>query len=322
MQLLKNQITLESRPLLEEYLHGFGYNTSGLSFTSLFMWREINRFCWQMIGDYLCISGLSHLEVDKVEPFLFPPLTRTGAYDPKGLRRTIDEAREIFEAAGYTFGIRLMPRHFIPIVEAACPGEMAYIDDRPNYDYVYSKQSLIDLKGRDLHSKKNHLNYFLNHYDYRYTELKPDMVEQAMTFIQEFNQRKNVPSEHERKLLRMEERAMSYVFNNLEAVGYLTGAILIDGRIEALSIGGQINADTVAVHVEKANVEYRGLYQAINNQFCRHLPEHITLVNREEDMDILNLRKAKLSYKPVWLEESHIAVFQKDIHRIRPKDGK
>jgi hypothetical protein len=147
------------------------------------------------------------------------------------------------------------------------------------------------------------------------------MADQAMKFIREFNERKNLPSEHERKLLKMEERAMSFVFENLETVGYLTGAILIDGNIEALTIGGQINDNTVAVHVEKANIEYRGLYQAINNQFCRHLPEHITLVNREEDMDILNLRKAKLSYKPVWLEESHIALFRKDYEANHEKNS-
>jgi hypothetical protein len=86
---------------------------------------------------------------------------------------------------------------------------------------------------------------------------------------------------------------------------------LIDGKIQAISIGGKINKNTVTVHVEKANTEYRGLYQLINNEFCKHLPEDITLVNREEDMGILNLRKAKLSYKPVWLEESHIGIFKK-----------
>jgi len=141
-------------------------------------------------------------------------------------------------------------------------------------------------------------------------ELKASMAKQAMQFIRGFNERKNLV-DHELKLLKMEERAMADVFKNLEEVGYFTGAILIDGKIQAISIGGKINKNTVTVHVEKANTEYRGLYQLINNEFCKHLPEDITLVNREEDMGILNLRKAKLSYKPVWLEESHIGIFKK-----------
>lgn len=310
MYMLENKVSLESRPILEEFLGGFEYKTSGLSFSSLYMWRDINKFTWQKIGDYLCLSGLSHLEVYKTEPFLFPPLTNTGTYDPASLRETIYEAKKIFEEKGYEFGIRLMPKHMIPIIEEACPGEMDFLDDRPNYDYVYKKQSLIDLKGRELHSKKNHLNYFMNNYTYEYVNLTSSMADMAMQFIREFNARKNLP-EHEMKLLKMEERAMSDVFKNLEKVGYYTGAIIIDGKIEAISIGGKINSNTVTVHVEKANTNYRGLYQLINNEFCKHLPEEITLVNREEDMGILNLRKAKLSYKPVWLEESHIGVFKK-----------
>ena len=310
MFMFDNRITIESRPTLEEFLGGFDYNTSGISFSSLYMWRDINNFCWQKIGDYICVSGLSHLEVDKQEPFLFPPLTNDGKYDSSSLRKTIYTAKKIFEDKGYEFGIRLMPKHMVEIIEEACPGEMDFLDDRPNHDYVYTKQSLIELKGRGLHSKKNHLNYFFNNYSYEYVQLTSSMADKAMQFIEEFNERKKL-SEHEMKLLKMEERAMLHVFQNLEKVGYLAGVILIEGKIEAISIGGKINKNTVTVHVEKANTDFRGIYQAINNEFCRHMPEEITLVNREEDMDIMNLRKAKLSYKPIWMEENYIGIFKK-----------
>lgn len=264
-----------------------------------------------MIGDYLCIAGLSHLELDTEEPFLFPPLTKTGTYDPQSLNATIKEAKRIFESKGYIFSIRLMPFHMIDIIESACPGEFEFMDDRPNYDYLYRKQDLIDLKGREYHSKKNHLNYFLSHYKFEYITLTSAMADQAMQFIREFNERKQLP-EHEMELLMMEERAMGDVFNNLEAVGYMTAAIVIEGKIEALCIAGQINDDTVDVHVEKANTAYRGLYQLINNEFCKHVSSEIQYINREEDMGIPGLRKAKLSYKPVKLVESYIALFKEN----------
>ena len=312
MFMLEKKITIEERPVLEEYLRGFEYGTSGLSFTSLYMWRNINDFSWQIIGDYLCIAGLSHLEIEMEEPFLFPPLTKTGTYDPKSLNDTIKEAKKIFESKGYIFSIRLMPFHMMDILEEACPGELDFSDDRPNYDYLYKKQDLIELKGREYHSKKNHLNFFLNHYQFEYVILTSDMTGQAMQFIREFNERKQLP-EHEMELLKMEERAMVDVFNNLEAVGYMAAAIMIQGKIEAFCIAGQINKNTVDVHVEKANTAYRGLYQLINNEFCRHVSPDIEYINREEDMGIPGLRKAKLSYKPVKLVESHIAIFKGDL---------
>lgn len=311
MYIFDNKISIENREILEEYLNGYEYKTSGLSFSAMYMWRNINEFSWDIIGDYMCVTGISHLELEEgiVLPFLFPPLTRTGEYDKESLRETILKCREIFESKGHPFSLRLVPFHLMEIIKEACP-EISFRDDRPNYDYVYLTQELIDLKGRAFHGKKNHLNYFKKNFEYEYVEMTSDMADDAMRFIAEFNARKDVPA-HEMELLKMEEIAMDDVFRNIEAVGYNAGAILIDGKIEALAIGGQLGKNTITEHIEKANVNYRGLYQAINNEFCRHVASKAKYINREEDMGIPNLRKAKLSYNPVKLLEKYIGEFKK-----------
>lgn len=312
MFMLENQITIENREILEEYLGSYEYKTSGLSFSSLYMWRNINQFSWQVIGDYLCIAGMSYLEDDKEEPFLFPPLTKTGFYEPDGLRKTIREAKKIFEENGYIFSLRLVPFQMLDAIKAAFPKEMRFFEDRPNYDYVYLTKDLIELAGRTYHGKKNHLNYFHNHYEWRYATLTTAMAPEAEAFIKEFNERKNLVG-HERELLLMEEEAMKDVFRHLDVVDYQAGVILIDGKIEALSIGGNLGKRTVTVHVEKANTEFRGLYQAINNEFAKNVAHRVKFINREEDMGISGLRKAKLSYNPVKLIEKHIAIFKADL---------
>lgn len=310
MYMFNNEISIDNREFLEQYLNGYEYKTSGLSFSAQYMWRDINKFSWDMIGEYMCISGISHLELeDGIElPFMFPPLTATGEYDKEAIRETIYKAKEHFEKKGQLFSLRLVPFHVMEIIKEAVP-EMHFIDDRPNYDYIYLTQELIDLKGKAFHSKKNHLNYFKKTYEYEYVELTSDMADDAMRFISDFNKRKEVPA-HEMEMLKMEEQAMEDVFKNIEAVGYSAGAILIDGNIEALAIGGKLGKKTITEHVEKANVEFRGLYQAINNEFCRNVAAKAKYINREEDMGIPNLRKAKLSYKPVKLIEKYIGVFK------------
>jgi len=305
MYIFDNRITLEDRPLLEEYLNSFEYKTSGLSFTSLYMWRKINQFSWEVIGDYLCIAAADNLEPEMGVSFLFPPLTRSGCYEADSLKEAVMEAKRRFEAKGEPFVMMLVPFHMNEILDQAMPGMLRFEADRPNYDYLYRKSDLIELKGRSFHGKKNHLNYFLNNWQYEYSPITSDMTEEAMGFIHEFNKRKNLEDPHERELLDMEVEAMEDMFLNIESVGYLTGLIRIDGRIEALSIGGRLGAKTVTVHVEKANTEYRGLYQLINLEFCRHLCKQIKLINREEDMGLMGLRKAKLSYNPVKLVEKY-----------------
>ena len=310
MHIFNGRITLEDRAVLEPFLNGFDYKASGISYTSLYMWREVNDFSWEQIGDYLCISGSDNLDPFSDNPFMLPPLTCTGVYEPEGLRRTILEARDKFEEKGKHFNMMLVPFHMLEILAEAMPNELVFEADRPNFDYVYDTKDLIDLKGRAYHSKKNHLNYFIQNYKYEYSRMTPDMAEDAMEFINKFNDRKALEDPLERKLLEFEARAMQDVFLNLDTVGYLSGVIRIDGRIEAFSIGGQLGKRTVVVHVEKANIEYRGLYQAINNEFCKAMAAGVKRINREEDMGIPGLRKAKLSYNPVKFVEKYTVLLK------------
>lgn len=311
MYIFDNKIRLEDREKLQEYLYGYRYGTSGLSFSSLYMWRDINYFTWEIFEDYMCIVGMSHLELEDgiILPFMEVPLTKTGTYEPEKLRKCVLQAKEKIEDAGYPFCMRLVPFPLIEELERAFPGKLKYQADRDNYDYLYKKEDLIELRGRSLHKKKNHMNFFMKNYQYEYKEMTSDMADDAMRFIAEFNSKKDIPP-HERELLLMEEKAMQDVFENLEDAKYTGGAIYIDGKIEALSVGGKINKNTMGVHIEKANTDYRGLYQVINMEFCKHMPKEIIYMNREEDMGLPGLRKAKLSYKPVKLVEKYIVTFK------------
>ncbi len=306
MYMFDNKITIEDREFLEPYLNGFEHETSGLTFSSLYMWRNINDFCWQQIGEYVCVSGISHLEMEQgiKLPFMHMPLTNTGKYDPAKLRETILTAKKIFESNGQPFSIRLVPSHMINFLVEAFPEGIETIDDRENYDYVYLKSDLVELKGRNYHAKKNHLNYFKANNEYTYEEMTPAHTDEAMEFVRAFDEHKDIP-ENEMQFLEMEEKAMIDAFRNVGSL-YHGGLVRINGRIEALYLWGKLGAYTAVEHVEKANAQYRGLYQLINNEFCKHLPEEIKLVNREEDMGLANLRKAKLSLKPSKLVQKFI----------------
>ena len=86
------------------------------------------------------------------------------------------------------------------------------------------------------------------------------------------------------------------------------GGIYIDEKLEAFTFGEMLNDDTVVVHVEKANPEIRGLYVAINKLFLENEFPNVEFVNREEDLGLEGLRKAKLSYKPIKLVEKYTLI--------------
>lgn len=172
----------------------------------------------------------------------------------------------------------------------------------PNYfDYVYLRESLAGLSGKKLQPKRNHINRFRREYNYEYLPITPELVPECLRLeLQWFLA--NSGEDHNRAL-QYERRSMTFALNHAEELGLVGGAICVDGQIVAFSFGAPINADTFCVHVEKADVRFDGAYSVINQEFASRIPPEFIYVNREEDLGIPGLRKAKQSYGPVLVLE-------------------
>lgn len=93
------------------------------------------------------------------------------------------------------------------------------------------------------------------------------------------------------------------LFEELELKG---GLLRVNGEIVAFTMGEPISEDTFVVHIEKAFADVQGAYPMINQQFVEHECMNYKYVNREEDTGAEGLRKAKLSYRPVFLVEKGV----------------
>ena len=106
-----------------------------------------------------------------------------------------------------------------------------------------------------------------------------------------------------------EQYALDTYFRYFNELGLCGGMIKSDGRIIALSIGEKLNSDTFCTHIEKADTSYPGIYPLINNRFTAASAADFRYINREEDMGIEGLRKAKRSYNPVFMIEKNTVEF-------------
>ena len=101
-------------------------------------------------------------------------------------------------------------------------------------------------------------------------------------------------------ILTAENQSISRIFKSWDQlIGTLGGAILVDDAMVAYTVGENLTDQTVVIHFEKGNTQYKGIYQAINQMFLIHSARHFLHVNREQDLDDPGLRKAKQSYHPV-----------------------
>lgn len=308
MNILKHcfdELSEEDVEILKDYFNGFDYQGAGYTMLSNYIWRNTYCVCWEVIGEYLCLAGADCIEEDP-KAIIAMPLTKDGWYEPAKLRYTILEAKKRFDQRKIPFSIGVIPGHMVHFLEEAFPEGLEISQDRDDDEYVYLKEKMITHSGRALHKKKNHLNHFLKNYQYEYKTITKDMVPEIKDFVAQLKKNRNYEKD-EIESLELEETAIEEVLEFISHPGVFSGAILIEGKIEAFAIGELLSKDTAVTHFEKANDSFRGLYQAINMEFCKHLPDEVVYVNREEDMGLENLRKAKESYKPHHMAEKYSA---------------
>lgn len=193
--------------------------------------------------------------------------------------------------------------------ESLFPGRFLFLPARNDADYIYRSSDLITLAGRKYHGKRNHLARFTRTYQWSYEEIGRARFPACMEIAQEWCRKSGSCGEDGRS---EENCAVAVALHHFEELHMIGGLISVDGKPVAFSLGEEINPQCFVVHFEKALDGYDGLYPAINHEFASHALAGYEYINREEDMGIEGLRKAKLSYYPAVLLEKYVAVLREE----------
>jgi len=292
-------IQLENKEIFNRYLQVYKIETSELTFTNIFMWRKYYGFKFAIIHDFLCIIASGDNNRGGT-PFAFPPI---GQYeDIERFSLVFDELKRYFFQNNIKPRFNRVPGNQLKYFYQLSPQEV--ILDRDNSDYIYNIKDLTYLRGKRYHAKRNHINAFKLKHKFEYVKITSNQhVTRCAKLNEDLYNVKVSPTSYEDKWV-IEELLENY--NKLDCVGAL---IKVDGQYAAFTIGEQINETTAVVHVEKADRTIRGLYELIKQQFCEHEWQHLEYINKEQDLGIEGLRKAKLSYCPVKMLDKHIITF-------------
>ncbi len=175
-------------------------------------------------------------------------------------------------------------------------------EERDYFDYLYNAKELMALSGKKYHKKKNHVNGFLKEYENRYRVKIADKsdVEPIKEFLIKWHNKRNIIDEYNRD--DYELKGIFYVLEHCDMLKYKMMLVYVDDVIEGFTLGTYLHEEKTAyIHVEKANPDIRGLYAFINREFLKNCFSEAEYVNREDDMGLEGLRKAKLSYNPIEL---------------------
>ncbi len=190
-------------------------------------------------------------------------------------------------------------------LEELYPGRFSFHCDEGSFDYVYSIDDLADLKGKKYHSKRNHLYRFYEAFpDWRCEPLSDDNLKDAIDMVEDWYKCRY--EENPNSDYQMEQVAISKAFRHYKELE-MDGLLLYGGgKVLAVTMGSRLYDGIMDVHFEKARPDAAIAYTAINCEFAKYIRDKypdIEFLDREEDMGLEGLRKAKKSYKPHHMAE-------------------
>ncbi len=280
-------ITLEDRPLLEAFFKNSKEVSCENTFVNLYVWQKAYKNKIAIFEDNLFIRYGEESGVNYRLPI--------GGDLEKGLKAIIDQNGGEYPVfwSPISEDFSRLPHWFSEKYDI--------VPTRDGFDYIYLTEDLASLSGKRYHSKRNHISAFSKKYDWRYEEITNENAQRVWSCAEKWY------SENADRLddfALCEKEGIKTVLSNMEALSIKGGAITVEGEIVAFTLGTPINGKVFDIFAEKALPEFGEAYTVINNEFAKRLTEYKYL-NREDDMGLEGLRRAKLSYKPAVILEKY-----------------
>lgn len=288
------------KPLAEDMMKLAPYfslrpnRTCDSGFLDIYLWSEHYNVKYCLVDDKAIIWSME----DNGECFSAMPLCRE------------EDLKTYFELSKKYFNEVLKKPYKIYLADEEGV-EYLKLKENPDYivkeefdlkDYLYDAEELRTLPGKKFHKKKNLVNKFKREYEGRweYRSMSCDSKQLVWDFLDRWYAQRSKEVKDGEESLESEVKGIHEILKNCCSLSFKMGGIFVDNVLQAFSIGSYNPREKMAIiDIEKGNSEFSGIYQMINQQFLQHEFPEAVLVNREDDVGLEGLRKAKQSYNPI-----------------------
>lgn len=285
-------LDLEDKDLFDKYLKPYPFLTCEYSFTNLFIWRKGLDIQYAVINDAIIIKKKDfHNHYHFMQPI---------GYKKENLKEIVDTLIELKGEYNLDFLFKDVETPFLEDLNSIYGDKFQIEEDRDNFDYIYESSKLISLSGKKLHSKKNHFNNFIKNNSYYTVPITQDIICDCMKAAREWCEK----NEADNYLLH-ELESIQELLKNRTKLDFIGMAVYVDNKLSAFTIGEKMNDNLAIIHIEKADAEINGLYAFINQSFVEQYFSDVPYINREQDLGIEGLRRAKTTYQPIKLEPKY-----------------
>lgn len=203
-----------------------------------------------------------------------------------------------------------VPSGYMAMLQESFTGKFEFHFSDEMNDYIYSTEKMANLSGKKYHGKRNHItNFKKRNPDWSFEVINETNINDCIEFHTKWiNER--AESEEDTEDFSLEFEAVLTAFENFKELEFVGGLIRVDGKVIAYTMGeANKKGNCFVTHFEKAPAQLQGAYPIINQEFTKNCLLDYEYVNREEDLGIEGLRKAKESYYPEIFLEKCVAIY-------------
>lgn len=280
------KITYKDIDELKEIINKFGYEDYNCNIVTLLMWKDVYELYFEVHEHFFVGYWLYHGKKRWMMPLC----------DDQYLKEALDYMIEYSRLHAFDFVIEAVVEPFVDKIKKYGDHRFIFRLEENAGDYVYDVNMHATLKGKKMQKRRNHYNAFIKEYGdrYEYRLYDSSQKQEVLSFLRSW-----MSSHDHLEDLKLEYNGIEEMLEYYDELNLMGGCVYIDDKIEAFTLASRLSDKTVQIHVEKANRDIRGLYVALFKSF---LNTHVgyQFVNREDDLGIPELRKAKMDLQPLY----------------------
>lgn len=289
------EVSLKDKGVFDGFLAKDRRELSVYAFENIYIWRRLFDIRWAVIKGSLCVFFK-----DKIGCFLYlEPLSENK--DPQvveeifGIMDKFNKNKEVSR-------IENIPESSVSFYQG-----LGYSCQEKFCEYLCKRSDLAGLTGDRFKHKRSSFNYFIKHYESQYLPFALEDKEECLKLYDFWaKERKSLNDDHIYQYMLEDSRvSLGNALKDYPGLDFIARVVRVDRQIKAFTFGFELNQDTFCILYEVADLSVKGISQFIFRSFCSELGEY-KYINIMDDSGLDNLKRVKLSYKPVKLLSSYI----------------
>lgn len=289
-------LSLKDKGVFDKFLRLSGHSLSVYAFGNIYIWKGLFDIYWKIIEDNLCVFFK-----DNIGAFLYLP--------PLGRKKDANLLKNVFRILdGFNKNKDISRIENIEEEDTGFYRGLGYDCRLKSHDYLCSRERLVKLRGNQFKSKRACFNYFIKHYDFKYLPFSSKDAKGCLNLynIWKGQREEGVNDPVYRGMLSDTLICLKKALKDCRNLGLTGRVVKIDNEIKAFTFGFKLSAETFCVLYEITDLSVKGISQFIFRRFSSELKGY-NYINIMDDSGLENLKKVKLSYRPVELIPAYIA---------------